>query len=49
MAMRGKADRVAKKLKVDPTLIQFVWIDQLCGFLNNHLNLVGQHLPGCIQ
>jgi hypothetical protein len=43
--MRDKADGLASELDVDPSLIRFVWVDHLCSFLNNHLNLVGEYLP----
>jgi hypothetical protein len=43
--MREKADALAQELHVDKELIQFVWDDHLCHFLNNHLNLVGEYLP----
>ncbi|MGA2498260.1 MAG: hypothetical protein ABSH20_10995 [Tepidisphaeraceae bacterium] len=43
--MKSKADELAKALSFDSNLIQFVWVDHLCDFLNRHLNLVCECLP----
>lgn len=44
-AMRIKADKVAKKIGVEPTLIRFVWNDHLATVVNRYPNLFAELLP----